>query len=203
MVYLDCGLCVVRSWRKDDVEALARHGNSRRIWLNLRDGFPHPYTPERAEGWIHYATSSRPETLFAIDVGGEAAGGIGFTLQPDVERCSAEIGYWLGEAYWGRGITTAALRAVTTYAFTTYGLSRLFAVPLAANTASIRVLEKAGYRREGVMRRSAIKDGVIQDQALYARTDEDEALAAAHVSGAAARTWGRPVSGSGSAGAPR
>ena len=173
-MHLECGPCVVRSWRPDDVEALARHGDNRKIWLNLRDGFPHPYTRDRAEGWIAYATNGRPETLFAIDVDGEAIGGIGFTLHGDVERCSAEIGYWLGEAFWGRGIVTAALRGLTAYAFQEHPLARIYAVPLAANTASIRVLEKAGYLCEGVVRgmsdggRSAVLGGVASALALAA-----------------------------------
>ncbi len=95
-------------------------------------------------------------------------GSIGAVLGEDVERCSAEVGYWLGERYWGRGIATRALVGFTGYAFATYEVERLFAVPLAANTASCRVLEKAGYWLEGRMRRSAVKDGVVQVQLLYA-----------------------------------
>ena len=101
---------------------------------------------------------------------GEAAGSIGFVVQPDVHRLSAEIGYWLGEAYWGRGIATEALRAVTAFAFEAHGLVRLFAGVFAWNTASMRVLEKAGYVREGVLTQSAIKDGRVIDQVLYAIT---------------------------------
>jgi RimJ/RimL family protein N-acetyltransferase len=106
-------------------------------------------------------------------VHGEAVGGIGLTLKNDVERCSAEIGYWLGEAVWGRGIATAAVQALTDYGFKAFGLTRIFAVPFANNPASMRVLEKVGYVREGVMRRSAIKGGVVLDQVLYAITDQD------------------------------
>ena len=106
--------------------------------------------------------------MWAIEVNGEAAGGIGIELHTDVERVSAEIGYWLGEAVWGRGIATEALRGVTEEAFRRYDLTRIYAVPFAEHLASIRVLEKAGYVREGVMRQSAIKDGKVRDQALYA-----------------------------------
>ena len=115
---------------------------------------------------------ANPETNFAIAVGDEAVGGIGFTLGMDVERCSAELGYWLGEAFWGRGITTAAVRAATQYAMTTYDLTRVFAVPFVENAASCRVLEKVGFVRECVMRRSAVKDGRVMDQVLYAFTIE-------------------------------
>jgi ribosomal-protein-alanine N-acetyltransferase len=170
---LDCGSCVVRSWRPGDAESLVRNANDRGIWLALRDRFPHPYTREDAEGWIQFATSQAPGTAYAIDVGGEAVGGIGLQLRTDIERCSAEIGYWLGREYWGRGMVTAALRKVTAFALQTFSLTRVYALPFADNAASIRVLEKAGYICEGRLRRSAIKDGVVKDQVLYALTDED------------------------------
>ena len=111
---------------------------------------------------------AHPETAFAIVVEGEAVGGIGFMLQHDVDRASAEIGYWLGEPFWGRGIATDALVAMTRHATEAHGLTRVFAVPFAHNTASCRVLEKAGYVLEGRLRRSAIKDGRILDQLQYA-----------------------------------
>ena len=101
-------------------------------------------------------------------VDGQAVGGIGFNLHTDVERVSAEIGYWLGEAFWNRGITSEALLAVTRYAVKEHKLTRIYAVPYEWNPASFRVLEKAGYVFEGQMRRSAIKDGKIIDQLLYA-----------------------------------
>jgi len=112
-------------------------------------------------------------------VHGEAIGSIGLTLKSGVERCSAEIGYWLGEAVWGKGGATAALGALTDYGFTALGLTRVFAVPFANNRALMRVLDKAGYVREGVMRRSAIKEGVVLDQILYAVTDQDVRFAPA------------------------
>ena len=168
---IDCRVCRLRSWRPGDVEALVRHANSRAVSRQLRDRFPHPYTLADATAWVRYAAAQQPETDFAIDVDGEAVGNIGFVLHDDVERCSAEIGYWLGEAVWGRGIATAAVRAATAHAFATYGLTRVYALPFARNCASRRVLEKAGYGLEGVLRRAAIKDGDLLDQALYAITD--------------------------------
>ena len=116
---------------------------------------------------------SQSWTHFAIEVHGEATGGIGLELGSDIERRSAEVGYWLGEAFWGKGITTAAVRALTGYGFEALNLTRIFAVPFASSSASIRVLEKCGYIREGIMRRSAVKEGVVIDQVLYALTDED------------------------------
>lgn len=160
--------CEVRSWRVSDLEPLVRYANNRTIWLNLRDRFPHPYTKSDGQRFIRTMRQADPETAFAIAVDGEAAGGIGFMLQHDVDRASAEIGYWLGEPFWGRGIATEALVAVTGHAIEAHGLTRVFAVPFAHNTASCRVLEKAGYALEGRLRRSAIKDGRILDQLQYA-----------------------------------
>jgi [ribosomal protein S5]-alanine N-acetyltransferase len=169
---IDCGVCTVRPWQHGDESPLARHANSREIWLNLRDQFPHPYTVEDATAWVELVSAENPPTHFAI-VLQEAVGGIGFTLQGDIARASAEIGYWLSESHWNKGVMTAAVRAVTDYAFTQFSLTRVFAVPYARNIASHRVLEKVGYTREGVLRRSAIKDGTVLDQVIYAMTDRD------------------------------
>jgi RimJ/RimL family protein N-acetyltransferase len=160
--------CGVRSWRVSDATSLVLHANNRKIWINLRDAFPHPYTLKDARVFIRAALKDRPECLFAITVEGNAVGGVGFALHRDVERVSAEIGYWLGEKFWGQGITTTALQAVTRHAIQAHGLTRIYAVPFEWNHASFRVLEKAGYTLEGRMRRSALKDGKIIDQLLYA-----------------------------------
>jgi len=158
----------VRSWKLSDGDALARYANNRNIWVNLRDAFPHPYSKKDARAFLSMVTERTPETMFAIAVDGEAVGGIGFVLHPDVERVSAEIGYWLAEPFWGRGIVTEALVAVTAHAIKTHGLTRIYAVPFAWNAASCRVLEKAGYVLEGRLRKSAIKDGKLTDQFQYA-----------------------------------
>jgi ribosomal-protein-alanine N-acetyltransferase len=160
--------CRVRSWRVSDAESLARYANNRKIWLNLRDLFPHPYGIRDARAYLQMVLGKTPETSFAIDVQGEAAGGVGFVLKTDVERVSAEIGYWLGEPFWGRGIVTDALAATTRHIVAAHHLTRVYAVPFAHNVASCRVLEKAGYVLEGRLRRSAIKDGAIVDQMQYA-----------------------------------
>jgi ribosomal-protein-alanine N-acetyltransferase len=167
-MHLVCATCTVRSFRADDAESLAHHANDHEIWINLRDRFPHPYTLADARAWIAHAVSNEEPPSFAIDVDGEVVGGIGLRLNDDVERISAEIGYWVGRAYWGRGIATDAVRAVTEHAFTTRDLTRVYALPFADNAASIRVLEKAGYVREGLLRRSAIKHGIVRDQLMYA-----------------------------------
>ena len=175
---IDCGVCRLRPWQYGDESALVRHANSREIWLNLRDQFPHPYTDGDARSWVELASAEDPPTHFAV-VLDEAVGGVGFSLQGDIARVSAEIGYWLSASHWNKGIMTAAVRAVTEHAFTQFSLTRMFAVPYARNVASQRVLEKLGYVREGVLRRSAIKDGTVLDQVVYAVTDRDRAQRAA------------------------
>ena len=167
----------MRSFRDTDAPELARLADSRRVWQQLRDRFPHPYTIDDARRFITLALGEIPETMFAITVNDVSVGAIGVVLHDDVERCSGEVGYWLGEPYWNRGIATRALTGFTPFAFATYDLERLYAVPFASNSASCRVLEKAGYRLEGRMRRSAIKDGLVQDQFLYAILRGDGATA--------------------------
>lgn len=167
-MFIDCDLCVIRSWRWGDERTLPQHANNKAIARHLRDRFPYPYTKTDAQQWIKLVVGARPETSFAISVEDEAVGGIGLVLHDDIERCSAEVGYWLSQTYWGRGIVTIALKAFTQYAFRAFDLTRLYAVPFLDNQVSIHVLEKAGYQREGIMRRSAIKDGRVLDQALYA-----------------------------------
>ena len=169
----DCGCCVLRPWAAGDEPSLVRQANNHKIWRNLRDSFPHPYTLADAEQWISFARQNSPQTLFAVEVDGEAVGSVGLFPKSDLERLSAEMGYWIGEACWGKGVATAAVRALSAYGLKELGLTRIFAVPLVSNPASLRVLEKAGYVREGVLRRSAIKEGVVVDQVLYAITDMD------------------------------
>jgi RimJ/RimL family protein N-acetyltransferase len=160
--------CEIRSWKASDLESLVQYANNRNVWINVRDRFPYPYTTHDGRAFLRHTRDQRPETAFAIAIHGEAVGGMGFQLQSDVERVSAEIGYWLGEPFWGRGIATEALVALTEYAIATHDLTRVYAVPFAWNTASCRVLEKAGYVLEGRLRRSAIKDGRVTDQLQYA-----------------------------------
>jgi RimJ/RimL family protein N-acetyltransferase len=161
-------LSTIRPWAVADAESLQRHANNREVSIQLRDRFPYPYTIDHARTFVGWVTRQEAPTVWAIEVDGEAAGGIGIELHSDVERVSAEIGYWLGKAVWGRGVATEALIAVTTEVFKRFDLTRLYAVPFADHVASVRVLEKAGYVREGHLRQSAIKDGTIRDQLLFA-----------------------------------
>jgi [ribosomal protein S5]-alanine N-acetyltransferase len=161
--------CTVRSWRMDDADALVRHANNINIARQLRDRFPHPYTRGNAIAFLKAAVATPDASNLAIEVNGEAAGAIGYVRGTDVERYSAEIGYWLAETYWRQGIASEALILVTDYVFGVLNLLRMFALPFADNTGSIRVLEKAGYVREATLRSSSVKYGQPRDQALYVR----------------------------------
>lgn len=163
---------LIRSWHGRDAASLTVHANNRKIWRNVRDAFPHPYTEQDAYDWIEHATSQIPETSFAIVVDETAVGGIGLLLKDDVYRRSAEIGYWLGEPYWGRGIVAEAVRALTEYAFEKYDLCRVYAGVFEWNTASMRVLEKAGYTFEARLRKAVTKEGQTVDEVVYAMVRE-------------------------------
>jgi RimJ/RimL family protein N-acetyltransferase len=162
--------CMLRRWRRGDEASLVRQANNKKIWLNLRDQFPYPYTPADADAWIVRSEEESPQMTFAIDVGGYAVGGIGLTLQSDVFRRSAEVGFWLGEEFWGRGIMTDALKAVSEYGFATFDLCRIFAGVFETNPGSMRVLEKSGYTLEARLKKAITKEERTLDQFLYAMT---------------------------------
>jgi RimJ/RimL family protein N-acetyltransferase len=173
LLKLEGDRCVLRRWAKSDVPSLVRHANNQNVAKHLRDRFPHPYTRAHAFAFLTHAAASDTPTHFAIIVEENAVGGIGYVRGSDVERFSAEVGYWLGEEFWGRGIGTEALQLLTRHLFAEEKLLRLFALPLSYNTGSIRVLEKAGYAREGLLRASCVKYGEPRDQLLYARINPD------------------------------
>lgn len=152
-------LCTLRPLRPEDAESLARHANDIRIWNNVRDLFPHPYKRTDADAFIAMASGKSPVQDFAIVVEGEAVGCVGYVPGTDVERVSAEVGYWLGEAYRGRGIMNEAA-----------GIRHLLAPVFSHNAASMRVLEKAGFRKAGVLHNAAVKNGRLIDLHLYELT---------------------------------
>ena len=169
MLRLEGARCAVRPWQKTDAASLVYHANNLNVAKHLRDRFPHPYTKNDAKFFLKHATAAQDPTNLAIEVDGDAVGAVGYVPGTDIERFSAEIGYWLGEELWGRGIASEALGLVTEHAFTTMNFLRLFALPFADNPASARVLEKAGYEREALLRSSSVKFGEVKDQILYAR----------------------------------
>jgi RimJ/RimL family protein N-acetyltransferase len=159
----------IRAWRAADAKPLIPLADNRKVWINLTDRFPHPYTLGDARRWLKDASMEAPPRNHALECDGILCGGISLQMGDDLRTGTAEIGYWLGESYWGRGLATAAVAAFTAHAFATLGLRRVFARVLAWNPASARVLEKCGYVLEGRLRRSAIKDGKVADELLYAR----------------------------------
>ncbi|MGE5215064.1 MAG: GNAT family N-acetyltransferase [Nitrospirota bacterium] len=162
--------CTIRSWRLDDAESLARHANNRKIWLAVRDLFPHPYTIQDAYEFLQRSISEQPKMKFCVAIEGAAVGGIGIHPGQDVHRHTATIGYWLGEKFWGRGIMTEAVTAVGDFCFDNFPLRRISAEVYANNPASARVLEKAGFTFEGCLKNHVLKDGKLLDSLLYART---------------------------------
>jgi ribosomal-protein-alanine N-acetyltransferase len=166
------GQHIIREWEADDEDALVKYADNPKIASNLRDIFPSPYTKNDAKEFLSIVTASKPSTIFAIATTSEAIGGIGLTIGKDVHQLTAEIGYWLSEAYWGKGIMTLAVSATTEIAFNQFGLNRVYAEPYISNTASMRVLEKAGFQLEGRLRASVIKNGQVLDQLLYSKVRE-------------------------------
>lgn len=165
---LELGNCVIRPWRLDDARALSEGANNRNVWLCVRDRMPHPYTLCDAEAYLRLAAEVDPAESFCIEVEGKAAGAIGLHPKTDVHRRTAELGYWLAEPFWGRGIATAAVRAFVANGFGSLPLDRIFAEVNSNNLASARVLEKAGFEYEGRLRKNVIKDGQVLDSLLYA-----------------------------------
>ena len=164
---IDIGNGRLRPFRPDDAGTIAHLADDRGVWINLRDRFPHPYTLDDARGWIDDVLSRPMITDFVIEVDAVVVGAIGYTPGEDVSRRSAEVGYWLGRPYWGRGIASAAVRALTTRLLDGPDFDRLHATVFAWNIASARVLEKAGYVLEGRLRSAVFKDGRTTDGLVY------------------------------------
>lgn len=157
----------LRPLQMDDAPSFAKQLNNKKIWDNLRDGLPFPYSEKDARSFIEMVGQAPLLTCYAIVVDGLAVGNIGFTKGEDVERFSAEVGYYLGEDYWGQGIMSAALKQAAEDYFATTDVIRLFAFPYEYNTASARVLEKAGFTRIGRLTKAAYKNGRFVDMFYY------------------------------------
>ncbi|HZK48347.1 MAG TPA: GNAT family protein [Thermoleophilia bacterium] len=169
---ISIGDFTVRDVRVEDAPSIAAYADNPRVAANLRDVFPHPYRLEDAQGFLAHVMQQLPPTVFAIATEAEAVGVIGLTLGEDVHRFTAELGYWLGEPFWGRGVMTSAVRVVVAHGFRELGLLRIHADPYAGNVGSARVLEKAGFELEGRMRANVFKNGRVLDQLLYSTIRE-------------------------------
>ena len=158
----------LREWRISDVASLAENADNIHIWNNVRDYFPHPYSEEDGKRFIEMVSvKPKPAVDFAIVVDEKAVGGIGIVPQKDVERISAEMGFWLGEKYWNRGIMTEAVKQMAGYVFTNFPLRKIFTLIYDFNIASQKALQKAGFELEAILKHAAIKNGKIIDLHYY------------------------------------
>lgn len=163
----------LRPWTSADVDDLVRNANNPKIARNLRDGFPYPYTLHDARLWIEMIRGNKKDLVYAIDIKGEACGGIGLHAMRDVYRFNAEIGFWLAEKYWGRGIVSESVGLLVDYGFQNYHWVRIFAGVFSTNTASMRVFEKNGFTRESIHRKAVKKEGIFLDEIIYSKLKEE------------------------------
>ncbi len=161
--------CMIREWKMEDAVRLAQMLNNRNILNNLRDGLPYPYTVKDAEEYItSMLAADRMKTFaFAITADHKVVGSIGVFRCDNIHSRTAEMGYYIGEPYWGCGLGTSAVTQVCKYIFDHTDIIRIFAEPFAYNTASCRVLEKAGFQLEGLLRSNAVKNGKVIDMKMY------------------------------------
>jgi [ribosomal protein S5]-alanine N-acetyltransferase len=164
----------LRPWFISDAIQLARIANNKNISDNLRDGFPFPYSPDDATSWLNIILPENfPPRFFAIETDRHLVGSIGLITKSDIYRKNLEIGYFLDEKFWGKGIITKAIKAATSYAFKEFDILRVYAEPYADNWGSRRALEKAGFTLEATFKRNVIKNGIIKDSCIYAVLKED------------------------------
>lgn len=166
--------CKIRKWKIEDANNLAEALNNKKILDNLRDGLPYPYTADDAKEYIKAMLSADENTAyaFAITVNDKAIGSIGAFRRENIHFRTAEIGYYVAEEYWGKGIGTSALKQTCKYIFDNTDIIRIFAEPFAYNIGSCRILEKSGFIYEGTMRKNAVKNGVVLDMKLYSNIKE-------------------------------
>jgi RimJ/RimL family protein N-acetyltransferase len=164
----------LRRWRADDLDALLRHADDAEVARGLSERFPHPYTRADGEAFLAGKVVDLRAPVFAIEIAGEACGGIGLRPGEHERRIGAELGYWLGRRHWGRGLMTRIVALLSAQAMDVLQLQRLQATVLDFNVASARVLEKNGFVEEGVMRRAVLKRGLVHDLRLFAKTRAED-----------------------------
>lgn len=165
-------LFCLRPWRPEDASSLVKHANNHNVARNLRDGFPFPYTLSDASQWLEKVVDNSSDLILAIEIDGEAAGGIGIFGGKDVYRYNGEIGYWLSEVHWGRGIMSDAVAVLVDFAFQETRWLRLFATIFQNNEASMRILEKCGFTKEAIHKKTVMKEGKLLDEHLFALLKE-------------------------------
>lgn len=160
---------VLREWKKSDATALAKIANNKRVWDNVRDRLPHPYTKKDAKEWLALVKKQKIVTTFCIEADGNLAGSLGLTLKEDVYRKNAEIGYFIGEEFWGKGIATEAVRQLVNYIQKNFDVVRIYAEVFEYNKASMKVLEKNGFYLESIRKKGAIKNDMIIDDFVWVK----------------------------------
>ncbi len=165
---------ILRPWSISDATQLALIADNKKIADNLRDGFPFPYSLKDARDWLHIILpENHPPKFFAITIDKQLVGSIGIVSKTDIYRKNFEIGYFLSEKFWGKGIATKAIKAATSYAFRDFDIVRIYAEPFSDNTGSRRALEKAGFRLEATLKRNVVKNGIIKDSCIYSVLREE------------------------------
>lgn len=164
----------VRTYKESDKFNLTRVADNKNVWDNLRDSFPYPYHIQDAEEFIERCRKEEPQRTFAIEYEEKCIGSIGLVLQSDIYRKSAEIGYFIGEPYWGKGIASKAVEVVLKYGFEQLDLIRIFCGIFDFNKASMRVVEKCGFELESIARKAIIKNGKIHDEYRYVKLREEK-----------------------------
>lgn len=157
----------LRDWQIEDAKGLAKHANNFKIAEFMTNGFPYPYSDEDAERFVKMAIEHPTSIFKAIDVGGEAVGGIGIHPQDDIYEKNAELGYWLSEQHWRKGIMTAAIREMLCFGFSKLAINRIFAISFGSNEGSKKVLVKAGFQLESILEKTIYKNGEYQDEHIY------------------------------------
>jgi len=158
----------LRRWELSDLDHLVIIANNPNIANNLTDQFPNPYTRESGEWFINFAQRHSPQQIFAIEIEGKAEGAIGIHPESDVRKKNAELGYWLAELHWGKGIISGAIKEIVKYGFETFDINRIFARPFGSNIGSQRALEKAGFHYETKFEKTVFKNGRYEDELFYA-----------------------------------
>ena len=168
-------ICKIRKWELSDAADLAAALSNKKVQDNLRDGLPYPYTEQDGIEFISAMLSADRNDIFAfaITIDDKAIGSIGAFRQDNIHKQTAELGYYIGEDYWGKGIMTEAVKQICEFVFSKSDIIRIYAEPFAYNTASCRVLEKAGFQYEGTLRKNAVKNGKVLDMKMYSLLREE------------------------------
>jgi len=159
----------LREWNEADLDSLVKYANNHNVAKWLTNGFPHPYTDKDGKAYLSMIANDNPTKVFAIEVNREAVGSIGIFPQTDIHEKNAEMGYWLAEEYWGKGIMTKAIKEIVNYGFLTFDIVRIFARPFSTNLNSQRVLEKAEFVFEARLKKALFKNGEFMDELIYSK----------------------------------